>query len=155
MVSKNSRNGLILSPALMGTVLIFTVFSSHVSSSAADAISLCAASVVPSLFPFMVLSSLAVSAAFRVKYPTVRWTVIILLGLLCGLPVGSGAVGRERSRSSLQQRLQQRQITLPQSVVQSILWQRTLTYKHMGLKMDKQNKVMHLLPQQEPNQLQM
>ena len=75
-------------------VLAVLIFPKEISNGVKNGLILLGENLIPALFPFMVLSSLAVSAASRVKYPTVRWTVIILLGLLCGLPVGSGAVGR-------------------------------------------------------------
>lgn len=80
--------------------IILTAYSQRAAGYAQDALKLCAVSIIPSLFPYMVVSSLIVSS--KVGYipgkilPISRLfalpdsaTCAILLGALCGFPVGA------------------------------------------------------------------
>lgn len=72
--------------------VFFTVYSDITSDSAMNALQLCAISVIPSLFPFMVLSALASRAASHLTESRSKRTAVILpvfLGALCGFPVGA------------------------------------------------------------------
>ena len=66
---------------------------------------LCARSIVPSLFPFLVLSELFINGGFASHLPTVltkpverlfslpaKGCIAVLLGLLCGFPMGAKCI---------------------------------------------------------------
>lgn len=75
--------------------LFFTVYSDSISEYAANTLFLCAVSVIPSLFPFMVLSSIASKAAAVLTKGTsssASTLIPIFLGALCGFPVGASTV---------------------------------------------------------------
>lgn len=80
--------------------VILTAYSQRAAEYAQDALKLCAVSIIPSLFPYMVVSSLIVSS--KVGYIPAKIlplsklfslpesaTCAILLGALCGFPVGA------------------------------------------------------------------
>lgn len=77
---------------------------------------ICANSVIPSLFPFMVLSELLISSGFgekllsRITLPLCRLFLLpspcvtaMLLGLLCGFPIGAKAVASALQRGTISQ----------------------------------------------------
>lgn len=83
---------------LAGTLL--TVFSGQASAYALDGLLLCAGKVIPSLFPYMVVSSLLVYSGLAAKLgrlvPIARLFSLpreagssLLLGAVCGFPVGA------------------------------------------------------------------
>ncbi len=83
---------------LAGTLL--TVFSGQASAYALDGLLLCAGKVIPSLFPYMVVSSLLVYSGLAAKLgrmiPAARLFSLpgeagssLLLGAVCGFPVGA------------------------------------------------------------------
>ena len=96
--SKNGIAQAALFALLLAAAGLFCVFSGALQKSAAAALSLCASSVVPSLFPFMVVSSLLTqSAPFLFSGAAKRSrlfdlpaasVVALLLGAVCGFPVG-------------------------------------------------------------------
>ena len=83
---------------LLGAAGLFCVFSAPLQKSAAAALALCASSVVPSLFPFMVISSLLTQSApflFSISSKQSRLfdlpaasLVALILGSVCGFPMG-------------------------------------------------------------------
>ena len=89
---------------LMSTVIFFLIllYSEAAISSMKNALALCAKTVIPSLFPFMVASELiiksgAASSFGRLLAPALRRAFgvggagasAILLGVLCGFPIGA------------------------------------------------------------------
>ncbi len=96
-----------VSECLFGCFVLFCLFlilkNSEVAISYITAgLRLCAATVIPSLFPFMVLSELLVSSGFVSRLPRRLLTPLrhllglpdvgccaVLLGMLCGFPVGA------------------------------------------------------------------
>ncbi len=83
---------------LAGTLL--TVFSGQASAYALDGLLLCAKKVIPSLLPYMVVSSLLVYSGLAAKLgrliPAARFFSLpreasssLLLGAVCGFPVGA------------------------------------------------------------------
>ena len=98
-MTKRSNTALRLKTAviigIIGLSVLFTVYSDEISGYAFDAIKLCAVSVVPSLFPFMVLSGIASIAVTDLPVKDSRKTgiaVSAVLGALCGFPVGASSV---------------------------------------------------------------
>ena len=82
----------ILLCAILASSVFFTVYSEVTAKSAFDALKLCASSVIPSLFPFMVLSAMASRAASHLTGKGSARAAVILpvfLGALCGFPVGA------------------------------------------------------------------
>lgn len=80
--------------------VILTVFSDTASAAVSRALSVCAERLLPSLFPYMVVSSLLVSTgaadAISRKLPAARIfglpaaaSSAVILGLLCGFPLGA------------------------------------------------------------------
>ena len=107
MVRKNRRILLVLCVVLILSA-IFTLSAKFCSSAAKEALEICAGSVIPSLFPFMVLSAIASSVAseISVKGKRVPALTAAILGSLCGFPVGAsvtasmyknGAISRRRA----------------------------------------------------------
>ncbi len=96
-----------LSDAMLGVFLLFCILlilknSELASEHITRGLLLCARVVIPSLFPFMVLSDLLVSSGAAARLPRplaapLRWLLhlpdagcsAVLLGLLCGFPVGA------------------------------------------------------------------
>lgn len=92
----------LLSFALLGCAALLMLYSEVSSAAAEDALKLCAAVIIPSLFPYMVISSLLVlsgaaaemggwfSRPVRLLFrlPGCAGSAI-LLGALCGFPVGA------------------------------------------------------------------
>ena len=85
---------------LFGAAIFLTVFSSEASEYAADALRVCALCVIPSLFPYMVISHMIVSCGVAhyigAFFPISRLfslpscaTAPMILGALCGFPVGA------------------------------------------------------------------
>lgn len=83
------------------TLIFFLIFPLDIALSARDALTMCFASVIPSLFPFMVLSRIIISSGgikednflfkltgklFKISNGGV-WA--LALGLVCGYPVGA------------------------------------------------------------------
>ena len=79
--------------------VILTVFSDTASAAVSRALSVCAERLLPSLFPYMVVSSLLVSSgaadAISRRLPAARLfglpgeaSSAVILGLLCGFPLG-------------------------------------------------------------------
>lgn len=85
---------------LLISAVILTVFSQRATQYARDALKVCALSVIPSLFPYMVISHMIVSGGVcdtiaeifpvsrLLKLPSSA-TAPLLLGALCGFPVGA------------------------------------------------------------------
>jgi len=81
--------------SIIALSIFFTVYSEVTADSALDSLVLCATSVIPSLFPFMVLSAMASRAASHFTGKNSARTAVILpvfLGCLCGFPVGAATV---------------------------------------------------------------
>ena len=84
--------------------ILFLIFPGRVSSAAREALSMCAFSVIPSLFPFMAASRLAVlSGDLNEDNPVFRFVArlfnistagvwSVLWGLICGYPTGAKTV---------------------------------------------------------------
>ncbi len=92
----------ITSCVLMLCAVVLTFFSDRASCYAWDALKVCAVSVVPSLFPYMVISSLIVSTKSAAVIGNIlpvsrlfslkkKASAPIILGFLCGFPVGAKA----------------------------------------------------------------
>lgn len=107
--SRKSIRKPILLISLTVLSLFFTFYSEATTFSALSGLSVCASSVIPSLFPFMVLSSMASKLASQLSEKSSERTAVILsvfLGALCGFPVGAavlaemhrnGAVSKQRA----------------------------------------------------------
>ncbi len=89
-VQRNRRILLVLT-AILFLSSVFTLSAKFCSSAAREALDICARSVIPSLFPFMVLSAIASSVASRITASGRRVSVLTaaILGSLCGFPVGA------------------------------------------------------------------
>jgi len=85
---------------LCAAAVILTVFSKEAAGFVNDGLSVCAMSVIPSLFPYMVISHMIVSSRIfssfnRLFYPVRIYGLppkcgsAVLLGALCGFPVGA------------------------------------------------------------------
>ncbi len=106
---RQSARKLIFPVFLTALSLFFTFYSEETALSALSALSVCAFSVVPSLFPFMVLASVASKLASRLSQNSSERTAVLLsvfLGALCGFPVGasvlaemhgSGAISKQKA----------------------------------------------------------
>lgn len=99
--------------------VILTVFSDTASAAVSRALSVCAERLLPSLFPYMVVSSLLVSSgaadAISRRLPAARLfglpgeaSSAVILGLLCGFPLGAktaaelyerGTVGKKEAEA--------------------------------------------------------
>lgn len=90
----------ILAWGLLLAGVLLTVFSGQASAYALDGLILCAGKVIPSLFPYMVVSSLLVYSGLAAKLgrliPAARLFSLpreagssLLLGAVCGFPVGA------------------------------------------------------------------
>ena len=92
--------------ALLGTMVWFLADSAQVRSAAAEALSLCARSVIPALFPFLALSSMLVRMGFAnwITPWCSGWMTTLfrlpgcaagalVLGLIAGYPVGARTAG--------------------------------------------------------------
>ncbi len=90
----------IIVSALFCAAVILTVFSSRATEYARDALKVCTLSVIPSLFPYMVISQMIISskAAYYLgkALPISRLVSLpecasapIILGAVCGFPVGA------------------------------------------------------------------
>lgn len=91
---------------LLGTLVWFLADSARLRTAAAEALSLCARSVIPALFPFLVVSSLLVRLGFAAwitpwcsgwmtslfHLPGCAGSALIL-GLIAGYPVGARTAG--------------------------------------------------------------
>jgi len=83
-----------------GMMLLMIADSKNAIAAAADAVSLCIRTAIPSLFPFFVLSGIMVPELSCISIPwlakilkiPVGWEGIFLLGTLGGYPVGAQAV---------------------------------------------------------------
>lgn len=92
----------IVLPVLSGSMIWFLADSVRLRAAAADALSLCARSVIPALFPFLVVSSLLIRLGFAnlitpwcsgfmtslFRLPGCAGSALIL-GLIAGYPVGA------------------------------------------------------------------
>ncbi len=92
----------LLSLALLGGAALLMFYSDMAAGAAQDAMKLCATVIIPSLFPYMVISSLLVlsgaaaemggwfshSVRYLFRLPGCAGSAI-LLGALCGFPVGA------------------------------------------------------------------
>lgn len=75
--------------------IVLTVFSDTVSKSVFKTLELCQRSVIPSLFPFIVLSSIISKTAVDLTTDCNSDKVIFIpffLGALCGFPVGASSI---------------------------------------------------------------
>ena len=90
----------ILAWGLLLAGVLLTVFSGQASAYALDGLLLCAGKVIPSLFPYMVVSSLLVYSGLAAKLgrliPAASFFSLpgeasssLLLGAVCGFPVGA------------------------------------------------------------------
>lgn len=101
ILRRNLQKILLLSGITMISVL-FTIYSDSISAFALSALRLCALSVIPSLFPFMVLSALASKIASHLTHKGSSKAAVILsvfLGALCGFPVGAASVAAMHKNS--------------------------------------------------------
>lgn len=101
----------VLFALLLATAGIFCFFTSALQESAFSALALCATSVIPSLFPFMVISSILTQSApmlfnapcrrsklFDLPAPSL---IAVILGCLCGFPLGVVSVAGLKRRGLL------------------------------------------------------
>ena len=97
-MKKNVR--LFLSLLLLVSCALLTVFSERASQYARDALNTCARSVIPSLFPYMVISAMLVSSNATEIIGKIlpvsgifnlprQGSTAIILGAVCGFPVGA------------------------------------------------------------------
>lgn len=92
---------------VLGLSIIFTVYSEAITEYALDALKLCVGSVIPSLFPFMVLSGIASTAAASLSGDSSRRSSIavsVMLGALCGFPIGASSVASIYKNGVLQKK---------------------------------------------------
>lgn len=86
---------------LIGLCLIFIFFSGAVRASVSNSLILCAKILIPSLFPFFVLSGMigdmGLASLFGVE------NAAMLTGLICGYPLGARAVCEYYNEGSLSQ----------------------------------------------------
>ncbi|MBR6677032.1 MAG: hypothetical protein IKL24_06855 [Clostridia bacterium] len=86
--------------ALIIFAVILTAFSEKASALCIDALRVCALSVVPALFPYMIISRMLVSSGAFAVPKRLFWPVrilglppscgaAVLMGALCGFPVGA------------------------------------------------------------------
>ncbi len=91
----NRTSKILLLLGVLAVSSLFTLYSDEITASAKTALRLCALSVIPSLFPFIVLSSLASKAASHLtgrSSPTAAVILSFFLGALCGFPVGAAVI---------------------------------------------------------------
>lgn len=103
---------------LLALSVIFCIFSAPLQESAFDALTLCATSVVPSLYPFMVISSiLTQSAPFLFGSCSKRDSlcglpasslIAVIMGCVCGFPLGIVTVAGLKRRGLLTEKQAQR-----------------------------------------------
>lgn len=73
-------------------IFLSTTISEEITAFAEEALKLCAKSVIPSLFPFMVFASFgcrAIISIYPVKSEGLSFILAFLLGALCGFPTGA------------------------------------------------------------------
>lgn len=84
----------------ISATLVLILDSKTAVNSASDGVRLCIQSVIPSLFPFIVLSGMLTGSLPEVKIPGIKFfnkvlriprgcELLLVLGLLCGYPVGA------------------------------------------------------------------
>ena len=97
---------ILILPVLSGAMLWLLADSAHLRSAAAEALSLCARSVIPALFPFLAVSSMLVRLGFAERItpwcsglmtslfhlPGCAGSALVL-GLIAGYPVGARTAG--------------------------------------------------------------
>lgn len=90
-LTNNSRGVILLLACVIIMSCIFTLTTDLCSDAALEALRICTYSVVPSLFPFMVLSGIACELASRLTADSSRAAVftVAILGVLCGFPIGA------------------------------------------------------------------
>ena len=103
---------------LLVTAALFCYFSAPLQQSALNALLVCATSVTPSLFPFMVISSLLTQSAPYLFGEGTKQSklfdlpassfIAILLGCLCGFPMGMVTVAGLKRRGLLTARQAER-----------------------------------------------
>ncbi len=94
-IRRQDQPKILLLSGITAISVLFTVYSDAISSYAVNALRLCASSVIPSLFPFMILSAIASrTAAYLADDGSSKSAVIlsVFLGALCGFPVGAASV---------------------------------------------------------------
>lgn len=102
-----------ISPALLAAMVLLLSLSQQAAEAVRQALALCAGSVIPSLFPFLVLSSLLMDVggtgpglqqlAGRVLGCSGTGAEVFLLSLLGGYPVGARLTGQLFRRGQLSQ----------------------------------------------------
>ena len=90
---------LLLTAVIFAAFMLFLIYDREISAAALAALSVAVEKVIPSLFPFMVLSSMIVSLGLADSFgkiiPTKLFSLpqssaaVILTGILCGFPVGA------------------------------------------------------------------
>ena len=116
--SKRKTAYALIFAALLASAAFFCVFSAPLQKSALNALFVCASSLVPSLFPFMVISSLLTQSAPYLFGSSSRQSrlfdlpaasaVAVLLGSLCGFPMGVVTVAGLKRRGLIDRRQAQR-----------------------------------------------
>ena len=118
-----SKGSLLLGFSALFSLLLFLRNAELATGAMSDALRLCATTLIPSLFPFLVLSEVVVNTGAgvplgRLLYRPFRrlfgvsesGSCAVLLGLLCGFPVGTrcvlslyrqGAIGRREAEHLL------------------------------------------------------
>ena len=97
---------------LIFSAFILTVFSQRSSEYAFESLKVCATCVIPSLFPYMVISHLIVSSRAthflgrifpisRITGLSKNASAVILLGAVCGFPVGAKSACEMYKRGEL------------------------------------------------------
>ncbi len=99
---RTNRNAILLAIGSIAAFIIFLSFSDVAIEYMKKGLELCAGSVIPSLFPFMVISELIVKSplSYRIggilKYPMKllfgiceAGSCALILGMLCGFPIGA------------------------------------------------------------------
>ncbi len=84
----NVKN-LFLSTAAVVLFVLFLFNPETVKASATEALADCAVKVMPAIFPFTVLSGIAVGVFSRLDCPRFPRIFVYLLGALCGFPIGA------------------------------------------------------------------
>lgn len=91
---------------MLGGMALLLICSADTAQAVRDALTLCAQSVIPALFPFFVLSSLFIDSGCaavlgKILAPVMRWlfgmsgagSTAFLLGMIGGYPVGGRTIG--------------------------------------------------------------
>ena len=115
IMTKRKISPYLSSFAMIAAFILLLIFGSSITETVRDSLALTISRVIPTLFPYMVLSSIAVNAdLLRPLYsiiPTERIfslphesASVILTGMICGFPIGASGSAELYKRGCISQK---------------------------------------------------